>query len=320
MRIVYMGTPDFAVESLKALVEGGYNVVGVVTNLDKRSGRGQKVTQSAVKIYAEEQGLKVLQTPKFRDENFLSELRELKADLQIVVAFKMLPEIVWSMPPMGTFNLHASLLPRYRGAAPLNWAVINGDRATGATTFLLKHEIDTGSVLMQREIEISNDDTVGDVHDSLMYLGAELVCKTVDGLSDGSITPMSQEELIEKGFEERHAPKIFKDDCLINWGNSTSTVHNHIRGLSPYPAAWCNLTPLVEGEKRTTAKILLSKPILVEHNREVGFIDTDSKSYIHIYCKDGYIDVLEIQLAGKKRLKSADLLRGFRTIDSYRAD
>ena len=241
LRIVYMGTPDFAVESLRCLVEGGYNVVGVVTGPDKAVGRHGSVLQpTPVKQYAVEKGLRVLQPEKLKDEAFIDELRSLQADLQIVVAFRMLPEIVWSMPPLGTFNLHASLLPQYRGAAPINWAVINGDTETGVTTFFLKHEIDTGAVIRQVTVPISDTDCVGDVHDRLMMLGGSVVCDTVDAILEGKVVPIPQEQMLP-AEELRPAPKIFKDTCRIAWGRTSKQVYDFIRGLSPYPAAWTTL-------------------------------------------------------------------------------
>ena len=241
LRIVYMGTPEFAVESLKCLVEGGYNIVGVVTMPDKPMGRHQDVLQpSAVKQYAVEQGLKVLQPVNLKDESFIEELRSLQADLQIVVAFRMLPEVVWNMPPMGTFNLHASLLPQYRGAAPINWAVMNGDTETGITTFFLQHEIDTGEVIQQVRIPIADTDNVGIVHDKLMALGGKLVTETVDNILIGNIRPIPQEKMMTSE-PLRPAPKIFKDTCKINWDQPVKKVYDFIRGLSPYPAAWTEM-------------------------------------------------------------------------------
>ena len=239
IRIIYMGTPDFAVAPLQALVEGGYKVVAVVTMPDKAIGRGMKIQSSAVKQYAQSVGLPILQPEKLKDETFLEALRAYQADLQIVVAFRMLPEVVWNMPPMGTFNLHASLLPQYRGAAPINWAVMNGDTETGITTFFLKHEIDTGAVIRQVRVPISDTDCVGDVHDRLMLLGGAVVCDTVDAIIDGSAAATPQEEMITE--ELRPAPKIFKDTCRIEWGRPVRQVYNFVRGLSPYPAAWTTL-------------------------------------------------------------------------------
>ena len=242
LKIVYMGTPEFAVESLKRLVEGGYNVVGVITMPDKPMGRHGSVLQpSPVKEYALSQGLKILQPERLKDEAFLEELRALKADLQIVVAFRMLPEVVWNMPPMGTFNLHAALLPQYRGAAPINWAVINGDTETGITTFFLKHEIDTGDIIQQVRVPIEDTDNVGVVYDKLMMLGGDLVLETVDAILAGTIKPIPQDELIQPETELRPAPKIFKETCRIDWNTGVKRVYDFVRGLSPYPAAWTEL-------------------------------------------------------------------------------
>lgn len=240
LRIVYMGTPDFAVESLRCLVEGGYNVVGVITMPDKPAGRGHKLQFSPVKQYALEQNLPLLQPEKLKDEAFVGALREWKADLQIVVAFRMLPEVVWNMPRLGTFNLHASLLPQYRGAAPINWAVINGDTETGITTFFLRHEIDTGEVIQQVRIPIADTDDVGIVHDKLMMLGGKLVTETVDAILNDAVKPIPQEEMAIVG-ELRPAPKIFKDTCRIDWNQPVKRIYDFIRGLSPYPAAWSEL-------------------------------------------------------------------------------
>jgi len=242
IRIVFMGTPDFAVESLKALVENGYQVVGVITAPDKPAGRGRQLCEPAVKKYAIENKLNVLQPEKLKNPEFIAELESLKADLQIVVAFRMLPEIVWNMPPMGTFNLHASLLPQYRGAAPLNWAIINGETETGVSTFLLSHEIDTGQIIFQEKVDIGENDSVGDLHDRMMAIGSALVLKTVDAIAEGKIEPIDQTKLIDNPERIKHAPKIFKNDCRIDWTRDTESVRNMIRGLSPYPTAWTDLS------------------------------------------------------------------------------
>ncbi len=317
LRIVYMGTPDFAVESLRRLVEGGYNIVAVVTMPDKPAGRGHKIQYSPVKEYALSQGLPLLQPEKLKDEAFVEELRALNADLQIVVAFRMLPEVVWNMPRLGTFNLHASLLPQYRGAAPLNWAIINGDTETGVTTFFLKHEIDTGEIIQQRRIPILPEDNVGNVHDNLMNLGAGMVVETVDAILAETITPIPQES-IETEEPLRPAPKIFKETCHIDWGKSVTEVHNLVRGLSPYPAAWCEwVSP--EGS-RTSVKIFRTTPVEKAHNHTPGVIISDGKTHIDIACANGYIRVEELQLAGKKRLSAPDLLRGFYLSEGYRCE
>jgi methionyl-tRNA formyltransferase len=319
LRIVYMGTPDFAVESLRCLVEGGYNVVGVVTGPDKAVGRHGSVLQpTPVKQYAVEHGLRVLQPERLKDEAFIEELRSLQADLQIVVAFRMLPEVVWGMPRLGTFNLHASLLPQYRGAAPINWAVINGDKETGVTTFFLKHEIDTGAVIRQVRVPISDTDCVGDVHDRLMLLGGRVVCETVDAIIDGSAEATPQELMIN-GEELRPAPKIFKDTCRIEWARPTKQVYDFIRGLSPYPAAW---TTLVAPDGTEMVAKIYEAGIASENasGADYGTIKTDGKSYIHVATADGALSLRVLQLAGKKRMGVEDFLRGFRlAVDSKMA-
>lgn len=317
IRIVFMGTPDFAVESLKALVENGYNVVGVITAPDKPAGRGRQLSESAVKQYATQQSLRVLQPEKLKNPEFIAELESLKADLQIVVAFRMLPEIVWSMPPMGTFNLHGSLLPQYRGAAPLNWAVINGETETGVTTFLLSHEIDTGRIMFQEKIEIAENDTVGDLHDRLMIIGAGLVLKTVDALAGGNVEAIDQEHLIDNPERIKHAPKIFKDDCRIDWTRDTESVRNLIRGLSPYPAAWTELEHPVKGEVMT-AKIFAATRDNTSLPAAPGTLQTDGKKFLKIACPDGWLSVTDIQLSGKKRMKTDELLRGFHDLGDWR--
>ena len=317
LRIVYMGTPDFAVESLRALVEGGYNVVGVVTGPDKPVGRHGSVLQpTPVKQYAVEHGLHVLQPERLKDEAFIEELRSLRADLQIVVAFRMLPEIVWAMPPLGTFNLHASLLPQYRGAAPINWAVINGDTETGVTTFFLKHEIDTGAVIRQVRVPISDTDCVGDVHDRLMMLGGSVVCDTVDAILDGTAQATPQ-ELMLPDEELRPAPKIFKDTCRIAWGRTSKQVYDFIRGLSPYPAAWTTLIAPDGTEQvvKVYEVVIIEKPLSL---CPIGTISTDGKTYIHVYTSDGALSIRTLQLAGKKRMSVDDFLRGFRLAEGYR--
>ena len=314
LRIVYMGTPEFAVESLKRLVEGGYNVVAVITMPDKPMGRHGSVLQaSPVKQYAVSQGLKVLQPERLKDEAFVEELRALKADLQIVVAFRMLPEVVWNMPPMGTFNLHASLLPQYRGAAPINWAVMNGDTETGITTFFLKHEIDTGEVIQQVKVPIADTDNVEIVYDKLMMLGGDLVLETVDAILNGTVKSIPQEEMFASEAELRPAPKIFKETCRIDWNKGVKGVYDHVRGLSPYPAAWTELCVL-EGA-RQVLKIYETEKQFMEHTLPVGMVDTDGKTYFRIAVKDGYVNPLSIQLAGKKRMSVGDFLRGYRHVE-----
>ena len=305
LRIVYMGTPDFAVESLRALVEGGYNVVAVVTMPDKPAGRGHQLQYSAVKQYALSVGLPILQPERLKDETFLQELRSYCADLQIVVAFRMLPEVVWSMPRLGTFNLHASLLPQYRGAAPINWAVMNGDIETGATTFMLQHEIDTGNIILQERIPIADDENVGSVHDRLMIMGAGLVTRTVDLIIDSensghSLPTIPQDDTLSL----KAAPKIFKDTCAIDFSRTAEQIRNHVRGLSPYPAAWISEMPI----SHPLAEILNGAKVYSVAIAQVP----EQKGHIIVPCADGFIDLLELQLPGKKRMNAAALLNGLK--------
>ena len=315
LRIIFMGTPDFAVASLKKLVENGYNVVGVITAADKPAGRGKKLAESAVKHYALENNLKILQPEKLKNPDFINELKELGADLQVVVAFRILPEIVWNMPKYGTFNLHGSLLPQYRGAAPLNWAIINGETKTGVTTFLLDHEIDTGKILFKTEIEIGENDTVGDIHDRLMEIGANLVLKTVDAIATGNIQPIPQDNLLDETVI-RHAPKIFKEDCKINWENTTEEIRNLIRGLSPYPTAWSNLINKKTGEE-ILAKMYFAQNVASYDADVPGSIKTDGKNYLNVACKNGWLQITDLQISGKKRMKAEEFLRGFQQIEDY---
>lgn len=316
LRIVYMGTPDFAVETLRLLVERQYNVVAVVTMPDKPAGRGHKIQYSPVKQYALSVDLPVLQPEKLKDEAFIEELRSYKADLQIVVAFRMLPQIVWDMPPMGTFNLHASLLPQYRGAAPLNWAIMNGDKETGITTFFLTHEIDTGKVIQRRSIPIADNDNVGVIHDKLMCMGAEMVCETVDNIIADNITAIPQEELMTDQ-PLRPAPKIFKETCHLDFTRNVIELHNQVRGLSPYPAAWCEFVS--PDENITGVKVFETSIQECQHNKPYGAIITDGKRNIQIACEGGLLNILSLQLAGKKRLSAEELLRGFRLTNEYTA-
>ena len=317
-----MGTPDFAVEALRQLVEGGYNVVGVITMPDKPAGRGHKIQYSPVKQYALEQNLPLLQPEKLKDEAFVEALREWKADLQIVVAFRMLPEVVWNMPRLGTFNLHASLLPQYRGAAPINWAVINGDTETGITTFFLKHEIDTGEVIQQVRVPIADTDNVEVVHDKLMMLGGKLVLETVDAILNGTVKPIPQEEMAVVG-ELRPAPKIYKETCRIDWNQPVKKIYDFIRGLSPYPAAW---SELIASEKESVVVKIFEVEKIVKKNDKrcrnsrgrfckVGSIETDGKKYIKVSVPGGFVSILSLQLPGKKRLKIDELLRGYHLED-----
>lgn len=310
-----MGTPDFAVESLKALVEGGYNVVGVITMPDKPAGRGHKLQPSAVKEYAVAQNLPLLQPEKLKDEAFIEALRAWKADLQIVVAFRMLPEVVWDMPRLGTFNLHASLLPQYRGAAPINWAVINGDKETGATTFFLTHEIDTGKIILQEKIAIGDDETVGSVHDRLMQMGGTLVTRTVDAILEGKVDAVDQGKFYKDESELRAAPKIFKDTCHIDWSKNMNEVYNLIRGMSPYPAAWSEL--IAPDDTATGMKIFETEKISEQHNLTPGAIRTNGKSKLDVAVGDGFIRLKSVQLAGKKRMDIPSLLNGYKINEEY---
>ena len=307
LRIVFFGTPDFAVESLRRLVEGGYNIVGVVTMPDKIAGRGHRLIQSAVKQYAVEQGLHLMQPERLKDEDFVEELRSLNAQLNIVIAFRMLPEVVWAMPPLGTFNLHASLLPKYRGAAPINWAVMNGDKVTGVTTFFLKHEIDTGDVIQQKSIEIGRTDNVEVIHDKLMLLGADMVLETVDAIIAGTVKPIPQLEMLD-GELPTPAPKIFTETCRIDWKRPAEELYNHIRGLSPYPAAW---SEIVDGQGNVYhVKIFATSEPLEKGGAAPGTINADGK-HLLVQCGDGTLEILSLQLSGKRRMPAADFMRGF---------
>lgn len=302
MRIVFMGTPDFAVASLKALIENGENVVGVVTAPDRPAGRGQKLRKSAVKAFAVAHKIPVMQPEKLRDKNFLEQLANLKADLQVVVAFRMLPEIVWDMPVHGTINVHASLLPQYRGAAPINHAIINGETETGVTTFRLNHEIDTGEILLSKKIKIEPSDNVGTLHDKLMQLGAQALIETVQGIKSNNIKPIDQNTLIDK-LELKAAPKIFKEDCLINWEKTCDAILHLIRGLSPYPGAYTFVN-------NKTLKIFNADILNETHGQTPGSYISDGKTFLRFACKDGYINVSELQIEGKKRMKIDEFLRG----------
>ncbi|HEY1008908.1 MAG TPA: methionyl-tRNA formyltransferase [Daejeonella sp.] len=299
MKVVFMGTPDFAVASLKALLDNGIEIVGVVTAPDKPAGRGQKINESAVKKYAVEQRLKVLQPVKLKDPAFLNDLRSLNADLQVIVAFRMLPEVVWNMPPKGTINLHASLLPQYRGAAPINWAIINGEKESGVSTFFLKQEIDTGDLLFAERVAINESDTAGDLHDKLMATGAQLLVRTVKAISNGGYTEAPQPSLPELKI----APKIFKDDCLVNWDQPVESVYNFIRGLSPYPTAFTSL----HGK---SLKIFSAVAEKSDPDSQPGAYITDNKTFLKFACNDGFISVKDLQLEGKKRMKVDEFLRG----------
>jgi len=299
MNIVFLGTPDFAVASLQALIENGMKVVAVVTAPDKPAGRGMKLQQSAVKKYAVEKNIPVLQPEKLKNPGFLDELRSYQADVQVVVAFRMLPEVVWNMPPQGTINVHASLLPDYRGAAPINWAIIRGEKETGVTTFKLQHEIDTGNILLQSKVAISENETAGSLHDKLMKEGATLIVETLQQLEKGGLHEKAQVVT----SESKHAPKLFTETSLINFNQPVATVYNLIRGLSPYPAAFTHV-------QQKKMKLFTCNKLIQTHNLQPGSIETDNKTYLRFACIDGLIDVKELQLEGKTRMKTEDFLRG----------
>lgn len=304
LRIIFMGTPDFAVPGLQALIENGFDVVAVITAPDRPSGRGLKLTASPVKQYAESQGIRILQPEKLKNKEFLEELESLRADLQVVVAFRMLPEVVWAMPRYGTFNLHASLLPDYRGAAPINWAIINGETETGVTTFFIEKEIDTGKIIFQEKEPISEDDTVGTLYERLMNKGGQLIVKTVEAIQEGNYP---QQEQVETD-ELKAAPKIFKETCEINWNNTSREVRDFIRGLSPYPAAWTTLNGL-------NCKIFkINKIDYLEEATSPGDYRTDGKKFLYFKTADGWLRVEELQLEGKRRMTIEELLRGYKLV------
>lgn len=305
MKIVFFGTPEFAVASLRRLLDDGENVAAVVTMPDKIAGRGHKLIQSDVKKFAVERGLPVLQPEKLKNPEFVDKLREIGADLFIVIAFRMLPEVVWSMPPLGTFNLHASLLPKYRGAAPINWAVINGERETGVTTFFLKHEIDTGDIIEQRKIEIQPDDNVGDVHDRLMELGADMVAHTVKEIEAGNVIPEPQPE-----GDFTPAPKIFKETCHINWDRRAEEIHNLVRGLSPYPAAWTQMSEMKNPAAQTDVKIFRTAVCKDVPPLQPGEVRI-TKNQLFVGTADCPLEILSLQPAGKKRMDADAFLRGY---------
>ena len=302
LRIVFMGTPDFAVTILKHLVENNHTIVGVITAPDKPAGRGRKLNQSAVKKYALSQNLNILQPTNLKNQDFTDDLSALKANLQIVVAFRMLPKVVWNMPEFGTFNLHASLLPEYRGAAPINWAIINGEHKTGVTSFFIDDKIDTGEIILQREVIIKDDETVGELHDTLMYLGAELVLETVELIKSDKVTTYKQPEL-----EEKTAYKLFPDNCKINWNDSIDNIYNKVRGLNPYPAAW---TTIYNNEQEITAKLYKVEKETAIHSDMIGKIITTKKT-LKVAAKNGYLIIHEMKLSGKKKMDTQSLLNGF---------
>jgi methionyl-tRNA formyltransferase len=304
LKLVFMGTPDFAVASLDKIVNSRHHVLAVVTAPDKPAGRGKQLSMSAVKEYALEKNIDVLQPEKLKNPEFLNELKELKADLFVVVAFRMLPEVVWNMPPKGSMNLHGSLLPDYRGAAPINWAVMNGEKETGVSTFFLTHQIDTGNIILQEKTAIGENENVGSVHDRMMVLGAELLVRTLDAIEEGTAAAMPQESMIQIGKEVKHAPKIFKEDCKIDWNKNAREIHNFVRGLSPYPAAWTvfqdKSLKIYAGQIDANAKTV------------IGEFETDQKTWLRFGCSDGAYLITELQAEGKKRMGVQEFLRGMR--------
>jgi len=304
LRIVFMGTPEFAVKSLDTIIANGFNVVGVITAPDRPAGRGRKLNLSAVKTYALSKGLTVLQPTNLKNENFIAQLKELKANLQVVVAFRMLPKIVWQMPEFGTFNLHASLLPNYRGAAPINWAIINGETKTGVSTFFIDDKIDTGEMILQKEVEISKNETAGELHDKLMIIGSHLVVDTLNLIKKENVatTPQAETNNVKTAY------KLDKDNCFINWNNSVHHIHNQVRGLNPYPAAWCLLQ---NGAEKLNIKVYKVEAIKCEHNYDIGKLVT-SKDDIKVATKNGLISLKEIKLPGKRKMDTKSLLNGFK--------
>ena len=313
-RIVFMGTPDFAVSTLGALLMNGFNVVGVVTTPDKPAGRGRKINKSPVKEFAEFSQLPIMQPENLKDPGFVEKLKDLNADVFVVVAFRMLPEVIWKIPATGTFNLHASLLPNYRGAAPINHAIINGETITGVTTFLIDDKIDTGNILLREEVHIFPFENAGDIHDRLMKQGARLVIKTLEGLSDNTLKPQPQSLFIKPGEVLKTAPKIFPKDCIINWNNDPLTIHNLIRGLAPAP---CARAIFRNDSSDLSVKIYESQPETTKHNMNPGELITDGKHFLRIACRDGFISVVSLQLEGKKKMNAVEFLRGFK-IKEYR--
>ncbi|MEF8810614.1 MAG: methionyl-tRNA formyltransferase [Bacteroidales bacterium] len=314
-RIVFMGTPEFSVESLKALVENKYNVVGVVTNTDKPAGRGQQIRESPVKKYAKEQGLPILQPENLSDRAFIQRLKDLDPMLQVVVAFKILPSEVFNIPEYGTFNLHASLLPDYRGAAPINHVILNGESKTGVTTFFLDDKVDTGKIIKKKETEITQDETAGTLHDKLKMLGAELVVETVEAIRNSDYRAISQDELIKNRQTLKKAPKIFKEDCRIDWHKTCSEIYNFIRGLSPYPAA----QTLLNNSDQIPLKIFQAYPEKKVHEHACGTLLSDHKNYIKVATPDGFIHLKEIQQSGKKKMDVKEFLKGFKNIEEFNA-
>jgi methionyl-tRNA formyltransferase len=301
LKIVFMGTPEFAVPMLDTIFHSQHQIVGVITAPDKPAGRGMQLSESDVKKHAVAHGLRLLQPEKLKNEVFLDELRTLNADLFVVVAFRMLPVVVWDMPPLGTINLHASLLPNYRGAAPINWAIINGEKETGVTTFKLQHEIDTGQIILREKIAIRDDETVGELYHELMDIGKNVLLKTVDAIASGEYPLLPQDHITDV----KHAPKIFKETCRIDWSHDAASIYNLIRGLSPYPAAWT----ILQGK---TLKIYSTDKLNQSHSKPTGEIETDGRTYLRYTCSDGYISLRDIQLEGKKRMSVEEFLRGYK--------
>ncbi len=307
-----MGTPDFAVATLGALLMNGYNIVGVVTSPDRPAGRGRKLNKSAVKEFAEISSLRVMQPDNLKDPGFVASLKSLSPDIFIVVAFRMLPEMIWRMPSIGTFNLHASLLPQYRGAAPINHAIINGETVTGVTTFLIDDRIDTGNILLREEVPVYPSENAGELHDRLMKHGARLVIKTLEGLAQNNLSPKDQSLFISPGELLKSAPKIFPADCIINWNNDPVTIHNFIRGLAPSP---CARTQFKSESSEYSLKIFESEPEIIKHNISPGEVLSDGIQFLKIACRDGFINIVSLQLEGKKRMNSVEFLRGFKIGD-----
>jgi methionyl-tRNA formyltransferase len=315
LRIIFMGTPGFAVESLRALVNDRRNIAAVITGPDKPAGRGQVLKSPPVKVFALEKNLKVLQPENLKSEDFISQIRALNADLQVVVAFRILPEVVWAMPKLGTFNLHASLLPDYRGAAPINWAIINGETVTGVTTFFIDHNIDTGRIIFQEKVGIGPDENAGELHDRLMKAGAALVIKTIYAIERGDCKPVEQSALAT-GKEIKAAPKIYKEDCKINWSDNIRNIYNFIRGLSPYPAAWTELVS--PAGERLSFKIFECGIIMTDKKIEAGSIESDGRSFLRIALQGGYLYIKKLQLAGRNKMEIKEFLKGFKDPQSYR--
>ncbi len=313
LRIIFMGTPEFAVPSLKILTESNHHVVAVVTTADKPAGRGLKIQASPVKQFALQNQIPVLQPISLKDPLFIEQLQSYSADLFVVVAFRMLPEQVWKIPPKGTINLHASLLPQYRGAAPINWAIINGETETGVTTFFIEKDIDTGKIIMQEKVPISPDENAGMLHDKLMHIGAQLLLKTVDAIDQAIVQPIDQSSLASD-INLKTAPKIFKENCRINWNENCFNIYNLIRGLSPYPSAFSYLS---NGQNSYVTKIYEADTIESQLSLSPGSIKTDGKTFLYVACKNGFISIKEIQVEGKKRLQVSEFLRGFHDINNY---